>query len=95
MEMGSNKANLYFKSKKISLIMLAATAMIFSRVLFFFFNDPDGPNLLIVTAFALVIFCLSSSAYIFSPLKIKGIKRLFAVIGIQILSVISLYWWMS
>jgi len=95
MDKGNNKANLYFKSKKVSLIMLAVTAMMCSRMLFFFFNDPEGPNLLIVTAFALVVFCLSSSAYVFGPFKMKGIKRLSAVVCIQILSVIGLYFCMK
>jgi hypothetical protein len=95
MAMGNNSANLYFKSKKISLMMLAATAIICSRMLFFFFNDPEGPNLLIVAGLALVIYFLSFLAYIVSPFKMKGIKRLFAVICIQILSVIGLYFCMK
>lgn len=76
-------------------MILAATAIICSRMLFFFFNDPEGPNLLIIAGLALIIFFLSSSVYIFSPFKMKGIKRLFAVICIQILSVIGLYFCMK
>jgi hypothetical protein len=76
-------------------MILAATAIICSRILFFFFSDPEGPNLLIVAGLALVIFFLSFSAYIFSPFKMKGIKRLFAAICIQILSVIVLYFCMK
>ena len=89
--MGNNIANLYFKSKKISLMMLAATAIICSRVLLFFFNDPEGPNLLIVAGLAIAVYFLSSAVYIFSPSKISGVKRLSAVICIQILSVVALY----
>ena len=86
---------MYFKSKKISLIMLGITAIICSRMLFFFFNDPEGPNLLIVTALAMVVFFLSFAAYVFSPSKIKGLKRLSLVICIQILSVIGIYFCMK
>jgi len=89
--MGDNIANLYFKSKKISTLILAATAIICSRVLFFFFNDPEGPNLLIVVGLALGVFLLSYSVYVFGPLKMKGIKRLSVVICIQLLSVVGLY----
>ena len=95
MATGNNIANLYFKSKKISLIMLAATAIICSRMLFFVFNDPEGPNLLIVAGLALAVYLLSSAAYIFSPSKISGIKRLSAVICIQIILVIGLYFCMK
>jgi hypothetical protein len=93
--MGTNIVNLYFKSKKISLVILAATAIICSRMLFFFFNDPEGPNLLIVASFALAVYLLSSAIYIFGPSQINGVKRLSAVIGIQILSVIALYFCMK
>jgi hypothetical protein len=71
--------------------MLGATAIICSRLLFFFFNDPEGPNLLIVMGLAMAVFFLSSAIYIFGPSEIKGLKRLSAVICIQLLSVIGLY----
>jgi len=89
--MENTVTDLYLGSKKISLIILAATAIICSRMLFFFFNDPEGPNLLIVTVFALAVYLLSSAAYIFGPSSINGVRRLSAAIAIQILSVIGLY----
>ena len=93
--MGDNIANLYFKSKTISIIILAATAIICSRILFFLFNDPEGPNLLVVAGLSLAVYFLSYAAYVFGPSKIKGIKRLSAVICIQILTVIGLYFCMK
>ena len=87
--------NLYFKSKKISLLLLAATAIVCSRALFIFFNDSEGPNLLIVTVFALAVYLLSVAAYLFGPTKIKGVERLLAGIIIQILLVIGLYFCMK
>ena len=95
MDMGNNIQDLYFKSKNTSLILLAVTAIICSRSLFFFFNDPEGPNLLIVAGFALAVYLLSLIVYIFGPFKINGFKRLSVVICIQILSVIGLYFCMK
>lgn len=40
-----------------------------SRIAFLFVNDPEGPNLLIVTALAAVIFAVSLAVY-------AGIRRL-------------------
>lgn len=56
---------MYFKSKKISLVILGITALICSRILFALFNDPEGPNLLIVTVMALFIYFLSLTVYSF------------------------------
>ncbi|MBS1532141.1 MAG: hypothetical protein JSU01_17700 [Bacteroidetes bacterium] len=93
--MGNNAASLYFKSKKISLIILAATAIICSRLLFFFFRDPEGPNLLIVAGLALVVYILSLLAYLFGPPKMKGAGRLLAAICFQVLLVAGLYFGMK
>jgi len=68
MDMGDNTTNIYFQSKKISIIILTVTAIICARTLFFFFNDPEGPNILIVAVLALVIYLLSYAAYIYSVL---------------------------
>ena len=92
--MDNDVANLYFRSKKISLTILAVAAIICSRMLFFFFNDPEGPNLLIIAILALAVYFLSIVVYLFGPSKIKGIQRLSAVIGIQLLTVIILYFCM-
>lgn len=43
-------------TKKTSLIILAIVSLLCSRAVFFFLNDPEGPNLLIVTVLAAVIF---------------------------------------
>jgi len=82
---------MYFKSKKISLVILGATAIICSRMLFFFFKDPEGPNLLIVAGLAMVLYLFSLAVYVFSLSKMTGITRLSVAICIQILSVIGLY----
>lgn len=78
---------MYFKSKKASLLILGITAIIFSRVMFMFFNDPEGPNLLVVTVMAAIIYCLSLVGYVYKPLLLSftGLKRLLLVIFIQAL----------
>lgn len=49
---------MYFKSKKTWLVILGIIAVLSSRGFFFFVNDPEGPNLLIVLV-------LAASIYIF------------------------------
>ena len=91
----NNITNVNSKSKNISLVILGATAILCSRTLFFLFNDPEGPNLLIVGGLAMAIFLLSFAAYVFLPSKMKGLKRLSVVVCVQILSVIGLYFIMK
>jgi len=52
-----------FNSKKISLIVLALIAMLVSRFTFSLFEDPEGPNLLVVTVLAAVLYFASLTAY--------------------------------
>lgn len=86
---------MYFKSKVISLSILGITSHICSRTLFFFFDDPEGPNLLVVTVMAAVIYFLSLPAYLFNPstknipyyylfLSLAGFNRLLFVVFVQI-----------
>ena len=42
-----------------SIIALALTSILGSRALFFLFDDPEGPNLLIVVALAAFLFAVS------------------------------------
>lgn len=72
-------------------MILAVAAIVCSRLLFLFFNDPEGPNPLIVAVAALVVYLLSWTAYTFGPLKINGFKRLFTAVCIQILLIVALY----
>jgi hypothetical protein len=89
-----NITDMNFQSKKISLVILGATAILCSRTLFFFFNDPEGPNLLIVGGLAIAIYFLSFAAYVFVPSKMQGLKKLSVALCVQILSVIGLYFCM-
>lgn len=78
------------KSKKISLLVLVVTALVCSRVMFLFFNDPEGPNLLIVIGTAAVVYFLSLAVYLFVP-STTDFKRFSLAIFVQILLVAGLY----
>ncbi|WCT11706.1 hypothetical protein [Mucilaginibacter jinjuensis] len=84
-----------FQSKKTSLVLLGATAILCSRTLFFFFNDPEGPNLVVVIGLAIAIYLLSLAAYTFLLSKFQGIKRLAVAVCVQILAVIVMYFCMK
>ena len=72
---------------KSHLIILAVTSIIFSRSMFFFFNDPEGTNLLVSTVAATLLFLLSFLVYSLKP-SIDKNYRLFLTILIQITVVI-------
>lgn len=52
-----------FTSKRIRLILLGVVSLLVSRAIFFLINDPEGPNLLIVTVLAAVIYSASLASY--------------------------------
>jgi hypothetical protein len=61
------------ESKKTSLLLLLViTAFVCSRALFFFFHDPEGPNLLIVTVLALILYSASFIAWKFTPQRAQA-----------------------
>lgn len=81
-----------FTSKKTQLIILAITALILSRIPFFFFNDPEGPNLLVVLGTAVIVYVISLAAYLLYPFKKQeGTKGFPLAIAIQIV-VIALFY---
>ena len=75
-----------------SLLILAITALVCSRAMFAFFRDPEGPNLLVVTGMAAVIYLISAAVYLsnFSP-SLTGFKRSSATIFIQLLVATGFY----
>lgn len=52
-----------FLSRKTSLVFLFAIAAVASRTLLVSFDDPEGPNLLIVSVLALVVYGVSLLGY--------------------------------
>jgi hypothetical protein len=71
--------------------------------MFFLFNDPEGPNLLVVMGMAAIIYVLSLAAYLFTPARKLGgassdfrdLKVLLLVILFQILLVTGFYFCLS
>ncbi len=86
-----------FKSKKTSLLILGITSIVCSRILFLFFNDPEGPNLLVVMGMSVLVYFLSLAVYLYYPstLSLTGLKRLLFVILIQIIIVTGFYFWLN
>lgn len=77
---------MHLKFKKWSLVILLITAFTFSRIMFAFINDPEGPNLLVVTVMAAVIYLISSAIYLSNVYpSLTGLNRISAAIFIQIL----------
>lgn len=82
---------IYFPhQKKSALWALAITAIVCSRGLFALFNDPEGPNLLIVLILATFIYLISLSPYAFSPLT-NDSKKLWIAVLLQIMLTAALY----
>ncbi len=79
-----------FKSKWGSYLALGVTALLLSRGMFAAFNDPEGPNLLIVVGMAAIIYSLSLTVYAFGS-PAADLKKLLSAVLIQMLLVISLY----
>lgn len=85
---------MYFKSKKTSLIILAITTAICSRLWFYFLDDPEGPNLLIVSVLALILYGLSLLVYRLN-LPFAGFKRLALAITVQVITVVILFFFLG
>ena len=83
---------MYYKSKKTSLIILGITGILVSRLMFVFFNDPEGPNLLVVTVAALIVYVLTLGIYLSKAFpSITGIKRILLGIFTQLIIVVVAY----
>ncbi|MES2315825.1 MAG: hypothetical protein V4486_03815 [Patescibacteria group bacterium] len=74
------------QSKKTELITLAITAIVLSRIMFYFFHDPEGPNLLVVGVAAAIVYALSFAVY-----NLSNTKKLLNAIFIQFIIIISAY----
>jgi len=81
---------MHFKSKRTSLLILGITAVVCSRAMFLFFNDPEGPNLLVVGVAALIVYFLSLPVYLRSS-SIGGFRRLSLTIVAQVVIVTIFY----
>gem|GEM_PF-1728808 len=87
---GGIMVSMFLESGKMPLLLLVITAFVCSRALFFFFHDPEGPNLLIVTVLALILYSASFIARRFIPATTATKKLLFAICT-QLFIVTGLY----
>lgn len=84
---------MHLTSKKTSLIILGITSLVISRILFLFFNDPEGPNLVVVIGMAVIVYLLSLLVYLFGP-SMTNLKKLLLTILTQIIIVIVFYFFL-
>ncbi|HEU4677481.1 MAG TPA: hypothetical protein VFS75_02070 [Candidatus Paceibacterota bacterium] len=77
-------------SKRTALVTLVITALVGSRALFAFFDDPEGPNLLVVLVTAAVIFGVSSVVYKFCS-TVSDLRRMLLAISSQVALIAMLY----
>ena len=75
---------------KTYLLILGITAIVCSRSLFFFFDDPEGPNLLVVAVVAAVLYGVSLTPYVLGLSEAYSKRFWFAVL-IQVIGAIVLY----
>jgi len=74
-----------FNLPSLTLPILAITAVAISRAVFALWRDPEGPNLVVVTGSALLIFLVSGAFHSSGLLRsIGGIYRLLAAVLVQI-----------
>jgi hypothetical protein len=71
-------------SNKFSFVLLGITALLCSGASFWFFHDPEGPNLLVVLGTAVVLYVLSVIPYAFSS-SLSHFTKLLLTILIQII----------
>lgn len=74
---------------KTLLIILGITAIVCTRVMLVFFDDPEGPNLLVVLGMAFFVFLLSLPVYRLR--RLENHQKLILTIITQILIVTVLY----
>lgn len=80
-------------TKHIPFLVLVVTAFSLSRGMFALFNDPEGPNLLIVTVLAAIILGMSLAFNYFysSTMAITSYTRLAVALFVQIVTVSVVY----
>jgi hypothetical protein len=83
---------MHMNFKNWSLVILLITAFACSRIIFALINDPEGPNLLVVSVMAAVLFLISAAIYLskFYP-SLTGFKRSSAAVVVQIVVAICFY----
>ena len=73
-------------SRNGSLLLLAIAAFPCARAIFAFIAEPEGPNLLVVTGMAAILFVISAAGYLSNLFpSLTGFRRSVAAIIVQII----------
>jgi hypothetical protein len=87
---------MFLESKKTSLAILVVTSLTFARIFFLLINDPEGPNLIVVTGMAVIIFSASLALYIFfPPAKKYEFRKLLPALLFQMMLLAGFYVWLK
>lgn len=63
----------------IAWVGLVALALLLSRVIFVFLDDPEGPNLVVVIGTAIVLYVATATVYLWSKARTITLRRLLSV----------------
>ena len=63
----------------ISWVGLATLALLLSRVIFVFLDDPEGPNLVVVIGTAIILYVATAAVYLWSKARTITTRRLLVV----------------
>lgn len=63
-------------SPKLSLLILGIAALLFARTTLLAFDDPEGPNLLIVVVLTGLAYFLSLAIYLYNPVAKRAVSDL-------------------
>ena len=78
------------------MLILAITAIACSKVVFVFFHDTEGPNILVTIGLAAIIYSISLAVFLSNLfLTVVGFKRISFTIVIQIFISIGIYFGMQ
>lgn len=82
-----------YLSNKIQLLILSATAALISRTVLALFDDPEGPNLLVVAVAAVLLYAPSVVVYIFSRRWIRSnpMRLIVAIVAQLLLGTLSFF----
>ncbi len=75
--------------QKLYLLILGATSLVCSKLFFFLLDDPEGPNLLIITWLAVILYLPSLAVY--AALGFENSKKLLSVVLLQLTVITCLY----
>ena len=83
---------MHVEFKSSAWLILAITAFACSRMVFALFNDPEGPNLLVVTGLAFVFYLMSLAVHRSNLYPtLTGFKRIAVAIFIQMVVATCFY----